>query len=73
MATRKIDVLNDVLIQLNLLFKEASVECNEIYEKVQKNETDLREFSRAIGVQIGINRVYHLVCDLYDKAIEENK
>lgn len=73
MATRKTDVLNDVLIQLNLLFKQASVECNEIYEKVHNNQMDLNEYSRSIGVQIGINRVYHLICDLYDKAMEENQ
>ena len=73
MATRKTDVLNDVLIQLNLLFKQASVECNEIYEKVHNNQMDLNEYSRSIGVQIGINRVYRLICDLYDKAMEENQ
>ena len=71
MATRKTDVLNDVLIQLNLLFKQASVECNEIYEKVHNNQMDLNEFSRSVGVQIGINRAYRLICDLYDKAAME--
>ena len=73
MATRKTEILNDILVQIHKLSMEANDQSSKCYEKLVKGETDNSDYARHIGIQIGLNRVYSLICDLYDDSSEGNK
>ena len=74
MATKKTDILNDVLLQIAKLYREANDSSTEYYNQMLQHPTnDTYKYNELVGIQIGINRVYSLVCDLWDKAAEERE
>lgn len=74
MATKKTDILNDVLVQIAKLYREANDSSTEYWNQMlQHSYNDTAKYAELVGIQKGINRVYSLICDLWDEAAEERK
>lgn len=71
--TTKQKTLQEILFELYEIANKANIEADMVWEKVSTKEKELTDFSRAVGVQIGINRCLSLVGDLWSKAMEEQE